>query len=915
MSPQSCMLLAVLLLGTALSQVGCCDFGGSVCGARMEADIMLGILAPVHSSMHLDRWPSTCHGFNIYHFLFSLEMIHTIEEVNAAGLLPGLSLGYYMCDTCSNSRKALQNLEHMMAINGSLDVRCNQETVLPRIKAFLGGVHSEVSIAVAKLLSVHLVPQVSSASSSPALSNKLRYPAFLRTVPSDVHQTKAMARLIAHYNWNWVGVVYEEDDYGIGAFQSFHREATEIDVCLAYQEMVPHHPELVMERIQQIAQRIRNTPKAQVVVLILKFNSVQELLREMIRTNTSRTWIASDSWSKNLLLAEMEGIEKVSESFDSWLQKLRPPPGPGSYNRFIQEYKNLRFNCTPECFSDHPPSHCSEVDLKLKSPKACDYDDPQEADDDFLVTALDTSAVYSARLAVWAVAHALRRLLGCNGTSCSGETDLKPWMLLEQLKNITFELNNTTYSFDPSGDFLDGYDVQTWVMGGAKTVFRKIGRYYATNGSIVLNENQIVWYSGIPTSRCSPTCPPGTIKKILDQFCCYNCTDCQEGTFTNSSDLSVCYNCTAGNWSLKAATKCTARTEVFLHWRGAHSIIIVAAALAGLLLLVVVFVVFMVHRDSQPMKRAEVRLSCVMMVGLAASFTSVLFFIGKPNEHLCRTRQVLYAMGFTLCVACILVKAFRTFLVFLPFGPLRNRRLYKLYKPPAVVFVVTALQGVICILYLVLDSPEPFKPEPSSENMLQLIQCRERSKIGFGVMLGYIALLALGGFLLAFKGRKVPQEFSETGYIIFSMLMYLFVWVCFTPLYILKTELSSRIQSSAILVSSYGIVFCHFLPKCYEALWGLNGDTLEKIIRKWRNMYPGREAGAASTVVDAENGGDRPPHAVVRAGTVGPYRPSGSEEFKTPKIIINKNDDDDAVPVGGPLKLIPRRRRMRCMSL
>ena len=79
-------------------------------------------------------------------------------------------------------------------------------------------------------------------------------------------------------------------------------------------------------------------------------------------------------------------------------------------------------------------------------------------------------------------------------------------------------------------------------------------------------------------------------------------------------------------------------------------------------------------------------------------------------------------------------------------------------------------------------------------------------------------------------------------------------------------------------------------------------------------MYPGREAGAASTVVDSESGGDRPPHAVVRAGTVGPYRPSDSEEFKTPEIIINKNDDN-VVPVRGPLKLIPRRRRMRCMSL
>lgn len=260
-----------------------------------------------------------------------------------------------------------------------------------------------------------------------------------------------------------------------------------------------------------------------------------------------------------------------------------------------------------------------------------------------------------------------------------------------------------------------------------------------------------------------------------------------------------------------------------------------AAAAFGILLLLVTLVIFLVYRDSPPMKRAEVRLSCVMMAGLAVSFASVLCFMGKPNVHLCRARQVMYAMGFTLCVSCILVKAYRTFLAFLPFGQITNRQLHRLYKPPVIVILITTLQGIICLLWLIWDSPDVDDTPPSPQSMKNIIQCSEGKRyIGFGIMLSYIALLALIGFLLAFKGRKVPQEFSETGYIIFSMLMYLFVWVCFIPVYITTNEEGTPVQASAILVSSYGIIFCHFLPKCYEALWGSNTNTLERILRRWR---------------------------------------------------------------------------------
>uniref|UniRef100_A0A665WJI0 Olfactory receptor C family, b1 n=1 Tax=Echeneis naucrates TaxID=173247 RepID=A0A665WJI0_ECHNA len=699
-----------------------------------------------------------CSDFDLQSFLKSLATIHEIEEINAAGFLPGVHLGYLMCDTCSDASKALRDVGHMLAVNNSLNVQCNYTDLRPTVKIILGALYSEVSIALARLLNVYMVPLLSSTSSSPELSDKLRYPVFLRTVPSDYHQTKAVAKLMHHYNWNWVGVVYGDDEYGKAAFQSFLEDATANAVCMAYHEMLSHdlNDSHSRERIKHIALQIRSS-SAKVVLLILKAELVEALFEEMIRTNTSRIWIASDVWSRSWSLAQMHDINRVgdilgftfvaskSEKFDRYLQNLTVTPG--GYNFFIEEYKNLRFN-------------------------SCNIKDPHE-------------------VAVWAVANALKKLL-----NCPVNIEILPYalQLLKQLKEVSFTLDNQNFQFDKNGDFVNGYDLIFWEKYEHHRRFRSIGKYHAHYERI--DVESFTWFS---------------------------------------SDLDNCKKCPNGTWSLKGWDHCEPRWESFMQWSDPHPIALLAASAFGILLLLVMLIIFLVYRDSPPMKRAEVRLSCVIMAGLAVSFASVICFMGRPTVHLCRARQVMYAMGFTLCVSCILVKAYRTFLAFLPFGQITNRHLHKLYRPSVIVTVITSLQGIICLLWLILDSPHIDDTEPPPQTMKHIIQCTEGDRnIGFTIMLSYIALLALIGFLLAFKGRKVPQKFSETGYIIFSMLMYLFVWVCFIPVYITNKEKGSPVQASAILVSSYGIIFCHFLPKCYEALCRPKDDPLERILRRWQ---------------------------------------------------------------------------------
>lgn len=66
-----------------------------------------------------------------------------------------------MCDTCSYATKALQNVEFLLASNESLPVKCDYINFRPRVKIVLGAYHSEVTVAVARLLNVYMVPLVS----------------------------------------------------------------------------------------------------------------------------------------------------------------------------------------------------------------------------------------------------------------------------------------------------------------------------------------------------------------------------------------------------------------------------------------------------------------------------------------------------------------------------------------------------------------------------------------------------------------------------------------------------------------------------------------------------------------------------------------------------------------------------------
>ncbi|XP_036418151.1 G-protein coupled receptor family C group 6 member A-like [Colossoma macropomum] len=732
-----------------------CDDTASLCGAYAHGDIILGILGSVHSTVNdletrirPDKY--TCTDFDLIPFVESLAVIHTIETINDSGFLPGIRLGYQMCDPCAYGTKALQCVEHMLSINDSFPVLADNSNFTSSVKVFFGERYSELSIPVAKFLSLYMIPQISCTSSSPTLSDKSRCASFVRVIPSDVYQTKALAKLMRHFNWDWVGVVSLDDDYGKPALENFLLDSKEEHVCVAFQEVLPNYLGFkdTQQRIKLVADIIRNS-SAQVVLLILRAEQVEMLFQELIKTNTTRIWIASDAWSTTRFVMKMKDINKVGEifgftfltgtipGFEDYLKNLTVKQG--ERNDFIREYKQMRFNCNHGQQSEHT------------SPFACSVPDPQAANDDYLLHAVDLTETYSQRVAVYAIANAIKKLLKCSDSACSGDTDFMPWQLVEILHEMNFTLDNQMFSFDKFGDFKNGYDFIRWKMSGDERVPEVVGKFLIKNGEIEVYSNKIPWTN--TTINLLVT----HVQKVFGLF--------------------------QGRRSVK--------NGIFGFWSGLQLIPLEKHIIKDILVT-----------------------SCLMKFGLMVSFGGVILFLGSPNIHICRAQQIVYGLGFTLCVSCILVKALHIFLELMSSNPAKQRKLRKFDKPFVIIGILTAIQALICIFWMIFDPVNVEETQSKTQLLTMNRLCTQGSMYGFGAMHVYIALLAVLSFGLAFKGK----DNDKTDPIVFSMLIHLFAWLCFIPIFITQYESRPIVQISGIMVSNYGVIFCHFAPKWFKIL-------------------------------------------------------------------------------------------------
>uniref|UniRef100_A0A3P8PSI2 G-protein coupled receptors family 3 profile domain-containing protein n=1 Tax=Astatotilapia calliptera TaxID=8154 RepID=A0A3P8PSI2_ASTCA len=734
---------------------------------------------------------------------FAQAMLFAIEEVNnSTDLLPGISLGYKIYDNCGSvARSAGVTLA---LANGNEIVSIPSKTSCTRaayVQAIIGATSSPTAIAVA------------------AVIGPFFYPSFLRTIPSDYYQSRALAHLVKYFGWTWVGAIRSSNDYGNNGMATFTETAQQLGICLEYS--VSFFRTDPSDKIQEIIGIIKAST-SRVIVAFLSRADLNVLLHEFLYHNLSGyQWIGSESWIFDSQTAEMDIHHILDGSIGLSIPKahvtglrefiLDEKPLNSSNNGLFTEFWEALFNCK---FRQSK----SSADTQRECTGQEDVTGVQNSFIDMSLMPIFNN-VYKG---VYAVAHALHNILSCNKT-CN------------KTVHFTTKEGDEVY-FNENGDPAAKYEIINWQPRENGIVeFVTVGLY---NPSLVqekqlnLQNQSLIW---VPVSVCNEKCPPGTHKVHQKgrPVCCYDCIRCAEGEISNITDSVTCVRCLPEFWSNERRDSCIKKEAVFLSYEEIMGALLTAASVFGAYMTIGVILIFFKYRKTPIVRANNSELSFLLLFSLILCFLCSLTFIGQPSDWSCMFRHVAFGITFVLCISCLLGKTIVVLMAFRATRPGSSvQKWFGQTQQRLCVTAFTLIQVVICIIWLTTSPPFPFKNFKEIKDKITL-ECALGSAVGFWAVLGYIGLLAILCFIFAFLARKLPDNFNEAKFITFSMLIFCAVWITFIPAYVSSPgKFSVAVEIFAILASSFGLLICIFIPKCYIILLKPEKNTKKHIMGK-----------------------------------------------------------------------------------
>ncbi|XP_021075279.1 vomeronasal type-2 receptor 26-like [Mus pahari] len=748
------------------------------------------------------------------------SFVFAIEEINrSAHLLPNLTLGFSIRNSGDLVHGALY--ETMGFLTG-------QEEPIPNYTcqhgspqaALVGDTRSSLSVSMARLLGLYKFPQVSHGSSLPSLSDKIQFPSFLRTLTSDITSSHAVTQLIIHFQWSWVIILANDDDFGQQASSLATQMLTPAGVCIEFHLHVPSHQSF--SNIEETVQKMQKCT-ARVVLVFLSNSNFQLILHGLLTASVSgQVWVSKDTLHMALALTIPDICQVLQSTFSllphssraigfpEFLAHLRPSQTPE--DMFIKKFWEFTFDCTW-------PNQNSTV---TEGVQVCSGNESLKNKPHPFPEVSKIDAAYTA---VYSIAHALHDMISYehqDGKSTNSQ-DLQPWQLLHALRKVHFKTpDGIEITFDANGELVSKFDI----LQGQKILK---GIFHLVHVGIIdpqaSSENKMMVHLKediqVPTSVCSESCLPGFSKvpRLGAPHCCFDCSPCPEGQFADQRDMKRCLLCPKEQYSSHTRDQCLPRTEIFLKFEEPLGFILALVALLLAGLAVLVLGVFLKHRDTPVVKANNRTLSYFLLISLSLCALCALLFLGRPTVTTCLLRQTTFAVVFTVAVSSVLAK---TLTVVLAFRVTRPRSTIQVCLSPgastSVVLIASLIQVVLCGVWLVTSPPFPER-DMISEPRHIVIQCQEGSGATFFCVLGYLGFLAGGTFSVAFLARGLPDIFNETKFLTFSMLLFCSVWTAFLPLYhSARGKFTVAVEIFSILTSTAGLLGGIFIPKCYIIL-------------------------------------------------------------------------------------------------
>lgn len=250
-------------------------------------------------------------------------------------------------------------------------------------------------------------------------------------MPSDYFQVIALVKLMKHFGWNWVGIVYSLGKYGEEGKDTFYAVAKKEGICVEYDQK--YKMKSTDQEVNDIANTIK-TSTSKVVLAFMSRNYIRHILARIQSMNiTGKQWIGSESWVTTADIASVENMhilqgvmgfaipEATIPGLTEFLLSLKPSDAPDS--TYIREFWETTFQCS-----------LSASNQSLYK-KQCDGSEDMRTIKNDYTDMTESRTVNNVYNAVYAVAHALHNLLQCtNGTNpvtggCFSKTNIQPFQV------------------------------------------------------------------------------------------------------------------------------------------------------------------------------------------------------------------------------------------------------------------------------------------------------------------------------------------------------------------------------------------------------------------------------------------------------------------------------------------------------
>ncbi|XP_031762392.1 extracellular calcium-sensing receptor-like [Xenopus tropicalis] len=797
-----------------------------------DGNILMGGLVPVHLrpdniNVNFTKKPDSakCDKFYTLRYQEVLAMVYAINEINNdTSLLPNVTLGFRIYDSCYKESKAMEGSMRILSgiQKATPNYRCESNF---KIAGIIGDLQSSSSLAMARILGLYRFPQIAYASALSDLRDKIQFPSFLRTLQSDQLAPIYIINLMLHFGWTWIGLLVSDNDFGLYSSELVRKQIEAAGICVAFfMKLSAQHTRY---QTLSILQAIRKS-SANVVYFYCSMPEVIPFIRVATEQKTSgKVWVAHASWISSPIFSYKEFWKTLNGTigfifpfiripgFGNFLYSIHPSLYPEDI--FIKSFWETSFGCLWSNQSQNQSANTSlpyctgEENLKTLAQKGYNEESVRYA-----------ILIYNA---VYSLAHGINDMIsGESSSSGFNITQLQPWKLLHYLRKVHF--NNTAGQklyFDINGEQPSIADFVNWqaLPDGTTKYVRLINGMQGSQWDEASKNINIFWSGGfteVPLSICSERCPPGYRKapRKGQPVCCFDCISCSDNEFSNETDSIVCTNCPEWMWPTEQHDGCRPRSLEYLAYEDPLGGTLASLSVVGSLIPLSILGIFLRNSKTPVVKANNRNLSYLLLFALFLCFLCSLMFIGAPVHLICVLRQITFGVSFVLCVSCVLGKTIMVVIAFNATQPKSSRRMWLNSRiPNTLIIVCMTIQLIICSVW-VMHSPSFKNNDITSKLGVTILECVEGSPVAFWCMMGYMGFLATLCFVVAYFSRNLPGSFNEAKMITFSMLIFGAVWISFIPTYLsTRGKESVAVEIFAILCSCSGLLALLFFPKCY----------------------------------------------------------------------------------------------------